>query len=441
MNQSAVNSKKIEKKTFIIVLILGFCWTMNYALAEIQYVLYDPMKDALNISNAQLGFLMTIFGLGNIFGAPIGGWLSDKFNYKKIFVSSLAITGIISFAFAFYMTYSVALVSWAFLAVSGLLMNYPAHIKILRMLVDEENQGKIFGFNEGAVGVASIVVNWIFIAVFSKFAEPVVGLRTVIVIMGIFALLAAFLSFIFVPNPDSEKEKEMQSKIDQKEGFEQSADHGKLTIKDFFNVIKSPATWMVGIGLFTVYSLYVTMSYFTPYFSAVFGISATATGFLAIVRTYVLRVFGAPFGGIISDKMKSVSKVMFMTYLISIAVLLGFIFLPKGTPLIVIVLMTLIVALFVYMSRGVYYAVASEVHIPRKIAATTIGVAAVLGFSPDLFQYMLFGHWLDTHGVAGYKYMFVFQIAVLLVGMIPCSYIIKKNKQRQSENSKESNME
>ena len=99
--------------------------------------------------------------------------------------------------------------------------------------------------------------------------------------------------------------------------------------------------------------------------------------------------------------------------------------------------MTLVVALFVYMSRGIYYAVASEVHIPRKVAATTIGVAAVLGFSPDLFQYMLFGHWLDTHGVSGYKYMFVFQIIVLLIGMLPCSYIIKKNKQQVPKENQE----
>ncbi len=80
---------------------------------------------------------------------------------------------------------------------------------------------------------------------------------------------------------------------------------------------------------------------------------------------------------------------------------------------------------------------ASEVHIPRKIAATTIGVAAVLDFSPDLFQYMLFGHWLDTHGDAGYKYMFVFQIIVLLIGMLPCSYIIKKNKQQVPKENQE----
>lgn len=424
MNNQSNSSGKIDKRMIIIILVLGFCWTMNYALAEIQFVLYDPMIEALDISNAKLGFLMTIFGLGNIFGAPIGGWLADKFNYKKIYVYSLALTGIISFVFAFSMTYSVAIISWAFLAISGLLMNYPAHIKILRMIVDEENQGKIFGFNEGAVGIASIVLNSLFIAVFSKFVEATTGLKVVIIVMGVFAIIGAVLSYIFIPDPDSEAVKEMQKNINKKEGYDDS--DSKITFKDFFLVIKSPATWMIGIGLFTVYSLYVTMSYFTPYFSAAFGISAVATGFLAVVRTYVIRVCGAPIGGIIADKMKSVSKVMFMTYIIAIIALLGFIFLPKETPLFIIVFMTLIVALFIYMSRGVYYAVSSELHVPRKIAATTIGVAAMVGFSPDLFQYTLFGHWIDTQGLVGYKYMFIFQIVVLLIGMIPCAYIIRQ---------------
>lgn len=425
MNENT--SGKIDKRTLITILVLGFCWTMNYALAEIQYVLYDPMKEVLHISNAQLGFLMTIFGLGNVFGAPIGGWLSDKFNYKKIYVSSLILTGIISIIFAMNMTYSFAVIVWAFLAVSALLMNYPAHIKILRMLVNEENQGKIFGFNEGAVGIASILANWFFIAVFSRFAAASFGLKTVIIIMGVFTFAAAVLSFIFVPNPDKMPTVKHNISDEEKE-------KNKVTAKDFFNVIKSPATWMVGIGLFTVYSLYVTMSYFTPYFSAVFGISAAATGFLAIIRTYVLRVCGAPIGGVISDKLHSASKVMLMTYIVGIFVLLGFIFLPSTTPMLVLVLMTLLVAIFVYMSRGVYYAVTSEVNIPRNLTATTIGISAILGFCPDLFQYMMFGHWLDTYGVDGYTYMFIFQIVVLIIGMIPCAYIVKKsNKKRLAE--------
>lgn len=422
--KNTVASGKIDKRTLITIIVLGFCWTMNYALAQIQYVLYDPMVETLGITNAQLGFLMTIFGLGNIFGAPIGGWLSDKFNYKKIYVASLVITGIISIIFAFNMTYSFAMIVWGFLAVSALLMNYPAHIKILRMLVDEKNQGKIFGLNEGATGIASIIANWFFIAIFSKFTEAHYGIKTVIIIMGVFAFLAAILSFIFIPNPDQMPGATEESVEEKK----------KLTIKDFFAVIKSPATWIVGIGLFAIYSLYVTMTYFTPYFSSAFGITASATAFLAIIRTYVLRVFGAPIGGAISDKLGSPSKVMFITYIIALISLLGFIFLPKGTPFALIIFLTLLVAIFVYMSRGVYYAVASEIHIPRNITATTIGIAAILGFSPDLFQYMMYGHWIDRYGVTGYKFMFIYQIAVIIIALIPCTYIIRSKKKKQVNN-------
>lgn len=62
-------SGNINKRTLIKIIVLEFCWTMNYTLAQIQYVLYETIKDALHISNALLSFLMTIFGLGNIFGA------------------------------------------------------------------------------------------------------------------------------------------------------------------------------------------------------------------------------------------------------------------------------------------------------------------------------------------------------------------------------------
>lgn len=76
-NQRAYVSKeekmKLSVKTFVQLFILGTCWTIVYALPFIQYILYDPLLEQLGCSNTQLGLLMTIFGLGNIFGAPVGG--------------------------------------------------------------------------------------------------------------------------------------------------------------------------------------------------------------------------------------------------------------------------------------------------------------------------------------------------------------------------------
>lgn len=90
---------KLSVKTFVQLFILGTCWTIVYALPFIQYILYDPLLEQLGCSNTQLGLLMTIFGLGNIFGAPVGGWLADRFDYKKIFVASIVLNGVLSIIF------------------------------------------------------------------------------------------------------------------------------------------------------------------------------------------------------------------------------------------------------------------------------------------------------------------------------------------------------
>ena len=86
---------KITAKTFVKLTVLGMSWTIVYTLAFIQYILYDPFLESIGCTNAQLGLLMTIFGLGNVLGAPVGGWLADRFDYKKIYVGSLIVNGVL----------------------------------------------------------------------------------------------------------------------------------------------------------------------------------------------------------------------------------------------------------------------------------------------------------------------------------------------------------
>ena len=66
------------------------------------------------------------------------------------------------------------------------------------------------------------------------------------------------------------------------------------------------------------------------------------------------------------------------------------------------------------------------------MTASTIGIAAAVGFSPDLFQFTLFGYWLDTLGTQAYTYMFIFQAVVLVIGALAALKILhikKKNSQ------------
>ena len=103
--------------------------------------------------------------------------------------------------------------------------------------------------------------------------------------------------------------------------------------------------------------------------------------------------------------------------------------LPVGASTNVIIALTLITAVFAYIGRANMFAVQSEVKIPEKYSATAAGITCAIGFSPDLFQFIMFGNWLDKFGNNGYRYIFIYTIAILAVGIVNAILAIRyKNK-------------
>lgn len=77
------------------------------------------LTEDLNISLANVGWIMTSFGLGSLVGSWLGGKLTDRFGYYKVMLWSLLLTGFlfiglqyvnsfISFAIAIFITMTIA---------------------------------------------------------------------------------------------------------------------------------------------------------------------------------------------------------------------------------------------------------------------------------------------------------------------------------------------
>lgn len=116
------NSKvSITGKQLLIVFFMGLAFAVVYATPFVQYVFYDDLAGALHATNTQLGFLIAIFGIGNLL-APFGGALSDKFNTKKVYLLGMFITCALNFLLAMNMSYTFAIFIWAGLAVAGLIL-------------------------------------------------------------------------------------------------------------------------------------------------------------------------------------------------------------------------------------------------------------------------------------------------------------------------------
>ena len=108
------NSKvSITGKQLLIVFFMGLAFAVVYATPFVQYVFYDDLAGALHATNTQLGFLIAIFGIGNLL-APFGGALSDKFNTKKVYLLGMFITCALNFLLAMNMSYTLSLIHISF---------------------------------------------------------------------------------------------------------------------------------------------------------------------------------------------------------------------------------------------------------------------------------------------------------------------------------------
>ncbi len=415
-----MEKRQSKLKLPITLLALGACWSISYLIPFIQYIWYDPFQEFLGASNTQLGLLITVYGFGNVFGAPIGGWVADHFNYKYIYVLSVFLNGVFSLLFVLNPTYGFAMIMWIGFAVASLFMNYPTHIKIIRDLTTDENQGKIFGLNETCIGIFNILFNAVMMLLYTKFMEGVAGMKAAIIGIAVLSFVLTVIIAFVLDNPAKLKKETAEKPKEEKKSF----------LRDAKYIVKSPATWLVALNVLAVYSFLNTLTYFTPYFTNVLGVTVVFTGWVAIARQHGMTLVGAPIGGFLSDLVKSPSKVLLGVYAVGLIGLIYLIQAGEGVGAAFLIALTLVMSAAVYIGRGSYYATVTEAGVPREYTASTIGLVAAVGFSPDLFQFTLYGYWLDNFGNTAYTFIFIFQAIVLAVGALSSLgilYLKKKN--------------
>ena len=93
---------------------LVFAGGSIYALPYLRQGFYNAMRDAFGVSNVQLGFLNSAFGVFALACYFPGGWVADRFSPRKLMVFSLVATGLGGLVFATLPPYPVVLALHAF---------------------------------------------------------------------------------------------------------------------------------------------------------------------------------------------------------------------------------------------------------------------------------------------------------------------------------------
>lgn len=399
---------------YISILALSFAGGSIYTLPYMKYVFYDTQLEVMNITNMQSGFLLSMYALGCILSYIPGGIITDKISPRKAIAYSLFGTAILGVIYGLTLSYALALVIWFLFALTTAFVFWTSLLKAIGMAGDRNEQARLYGLYYAGNGIAAAVINSIALKVFTFGNDPRQSLFYAILVISICIFLAGLFVLVILTD-----------------GKVESAAEDKFDFSMVRQLLMNPMLWCVSFIVFAGYAIYSSTSYFTPYLTSVVGISVEESGGYSIVRSYLFYIL-APLGGYIADKiLHSTSKLFIILFALLGLTIGGVMFLPSTMSTTAISLYTLLPGAFGLMLYGLVFSVIREAGIPIKVAGTAIGIASIIGYTPDFFFSAMFGSWLDTHGNGGYTMIFTFLAAIATIGLIMAMIVYKRGHKEE----------
>lgn len=408
-----MNKATIKKYGTLLLLAAGA--GIIFQLPYIRETFYVPIQNAMNLTNAQMGLLSAGYATMATLSYFVGGIIADKFSARKLLTFSFLATGVLGLWFSTFPGYNISRVIFILMGVSTIITYWSACIKATRMLGTEEEQGRLFGLQEGLRGILNALLVFGMTAAFTRYSDEVLGASAAIKVCSIVVIIIGILNFIFIE--DTKKEENAESFLEVSKGM--------------FKALLLPRVWLLVAIIFTAYSVYGLIGYVTIFAQEFYGLTAASAATLGGVR-YLIQGAGGIVGGFLADKVKSRFKVI-IGGCIGLAASFGLlILLPGQASLCGAVIANFFVGLFlIYAVRSQYFAVHDDAGIPIHMSGRVSGIASCLGYMPDLFLYTLVGGWMDSFGRAGYNMTWGCAVAAaLLCAAITfiLSRIVKKEK-------------
>lgn len=396
-----------------------------YKLGFMKDAFYVPMQEFMGLSHTQIGGAVSIAGWISTFGFLAAILVVDRISKKIMIPASLIGICLCGLWLSTFPSYPVFLLIYCLLAVFADMLYWPTMLKTVRLLGNEDEQGRMFGILEAGRGLVDTVIAFCALGIFSALGSNETGLRAAIlfysIVPGVIAIIAYFLL-----EPDEAPE----TSAAQTE--ETSAKKSDGTI---VRALKNKNIWLVSLNVFFVYSVYCGLTYFIPFLNDAYAIPAVMVGVYGVINQYGLKMLGGPIGGYITDKvLHSATKYLRICFVLVAAALLVFSFLPHQQMGVILgMIVTLTISAFVFSMRAVFFAPMDEVNVPRDITGSAMSIGSFVGYLPGAFMYAVYGAILDRfEGLAGYRIVFIVMAVFAVIGFFLSTYIVTAiNKQKQ----------
>lgn len=413
----------LDKKRWAIFSLLVLCGGTIYKLPSLKDAFYIPMQEYFHLTNGQIGNAMSVNSVVTTIGFFLSIYFSDKLPRRLTISFSLIATGLLGIYLSTMPGYWGILFVWALFGVTCDMLNWPVLLKSVSLLGNSSQQGRIFGFFETGRGVIDTIVAFSALAVFAWFGSGLLGFKMGILFYSGMAILVGGVIFLFLKDDKTAAPAE----IIKEESTEKKPAVGA--------VLKDGTVWLIALSIFFVYAVYCGLTFFIPFLSNIYALPIALVGVYGILNQYCLKMVGGPIGGLIADKiLKSPTKYLFYTFILSVIVLVIFIFLPhESMPVYLGMVCTLGFGTIVFTQRAIFFAPIGEANIKESNTGSAMALGSFIGYAPAMFCFSLYGHILDIYpGMTGYKIVFGLMALFAFCGAFASGILIIKIKKRKA---------
>ena len=405
------------KKNMLRLILISIAGTMIYGLPYFRSYYYDAYLQTYGLTNSQMGMFGSIFGIMGACSYLFGGVVADMFSARKLMTISMILTGLGGLLHLFHPSYLMLVGIYFLWGFTSLFAFWPALLKVLRSLANEDEQSKAYGFMDATRGITNAVQLAVTLAIFnalSKKASDLAGLNGVVIFYSAVCIVMG-IGLYFVLD-----EKKLQT------GSDDAEDESKFSFAIVKQVLKMPVVWLLSLVVCCSYTMPILFYYFTPYATANLGMTTAAGAMVTMLAQYV-RPVACVVGGVAADKIGR-ANVMYGTMGIMLASTLVLIFAKSMTNAVFIGICACIY-FGMYGAYSLVFSMFDECGIPKYMSGTAIGLICTIGYMPEFFCPLLAGKVLDTYGNAGYHILFIFLAVMMVIGLILLTFykrLVKK---------------
>jgi predicted MFS family arabinose efflux permease len=379
--------------------ILTLMTFINRAGTMVLPFLSKYLKEDLNFTYGQVGWIMVWFGVGSMLGSWLGGKLSDKIGFYKIMIFSLFTSGLGMF-FLQYITSYIGLCIGMFMIMTVADMFRPAMFVSLGAYAKPENRTR-------ALTLVRLAVNLGFAAgpALGGLIIMSSGYKGLFWVDGATCIIAILLFWL--------KVKEKKKTPEQKENMISSANESVFKDKPFLiYLVSTVITGVLFFQLFTTIPLYYKVQ---------FNLSEFQTGLLLMMNGLIIFFAEMPLVGYIErHNMNKLKVITLGSLLMTFSMLLLLINVWSGILIVMMLFMTVGEMFSFPFSNSFAMSRAPKGHEGRYMAIFTMSYSIAHIFSAKIGMEII-----DYFGEFGYQANWILMSLLGIIAVLLGIWVIK----------------